>query len=433
MRRKPLVLSLILAVFVIGAPPALPQAAGGAAPSQAGGSGTEIDRVRQTIHACIGWAGSKDFDLLHRAIANSPDFLEVHPNGVVVKGFDEFKRGEALWASPDFKAVRYEIRDLRITLSRSGDVAWFFAILDDINEWKGRPASWENTRWTGVLEKREGVWVMVQQHFSFATPSSSPAPAPAAAARRPLELVYVANAGVLVSSGETKVLIDALFDKPNPEYRAPAADVMEKIMGGAAPFDGLDAVLVTHNHPDHFDPSLAVRYLERVPGLLLLAPADAVAAMRLAAGDWPRIEPRVIPLDLKVGEKSERRLGRLPVTAFRTLHGEAESPSNLMVLFEIGGWRVFHEGDSPGRIEDFRAMGLGPGSVDLALVHFWFPLEPNCARFLQDVLKPDHIALTHLPVRLENDAPGKIEMVRASYKDIFLLLPGMPTTAFPRR
>jgi hypothetical protein len=47
-------------------------------------------------------------------------------------------------------------------------VAWFYCILDDINEWKGQPANWENTRWTGVLEKRDGRWVMAQQHFSFA-------------------------------------------------------------------------------------------------------------------------------------------------------------------------------------------------------------------------------------------------------------------------
>jgi len=47
-------------------------------------------------------------------------------------------------------------------------VAWWYCMLDDINEWDGQPASWENTRWTGVLEKREGKWVIVQMHFSFA-------------------------------------------------------------------------------------------------------------------------------------------------------------------------------------------------------------------------------------------------------------------------
>ncbi len=126
------------------------------------------DAITRTIHSCIGWAKTKDFALLYGSIANDPDFLEVHPDGRVVAGFDDFRKAEAFWGNPDFKAVRYEIRDLRIRLSKSGDVAWFYGLLDDINEWKGRPANWENTRWTGVLEKRDGRWVMVQQHFSFA-------------------------------------------------------------------------------------------------------------------------------------------------------------------------------------------------------------------------------------------------------------------------
>lgn len=49
---------------------------------------------------------------------------------------------------------------------------------------------------------------------------------------------------------------------------------------------------------------------------------------------------------------------------------------------------------------------------------------------MQEVLKPDHIALMHLPIRLESDAPGKIDQVRKYYKDIFLLLPGMPSKVY---
>lgn len=131
----------------------------------AGGARAEIER---SIRAAIGWAQTKDFGLLYRVMAGDADFLEVHPDGRVVKGIEEFKRAEAVWGSPDFKAVRYDIRDLKITISKSGDTAWFFCLLDDVNEWKGRPAVWENTRWTGVLEKRDGRWVIVQQHFSFA-------------------------------------------------------------------------------------------------------------------------------------------------------------------------------------------------------------------------------------------------------------------------
>jgi len=128
----------------------------------------ETEAITRAIHSCIGWAKTKDFGLLYGVIANDADFLEVHPDGKVVMGFEDFRKAEAFWGSPDFKAVRYEIRDLRIRLSRAGDAAWFYCILDDINEWKGMPANWENTRWTGVLEKRDGRWVMAQQHFSFA-------------------------------------------------------------------------------------------------------------------------------------------------------------------------------------------------------------------------------------------------------------------------
>lgn len=125
-------------------------------------------KITEAIHNAIGWAKDKNFDILYAVIAHDPNYLEVQPSDRVVKGFDEFKEGEKFWGSPNFKAIRYDIKDLTINLSNSGDVAWYYCVLDDINEWKGQPANWENTRWTGVLEKRGGKWVIVQMHFSFA-------------------------------------------------------------------------------------------------------------------------------------------------------------------------------------------------------------------------------------------------------------------------
>lgn len=127
----------------------------------------EKQLVEKVINGSIGWAKHKDITLLYSIIANDTSFLEVHPDEKVVRGFEDFKKAEKFWMSSDFKAIRYEIKDLSINFSNSGDVAWFFCMLDDINEWKGQPANWENTRWTGVLEKRNGKWVIVQQHFSF--------------------------------------------------------------------------------------------------------------------------------------------------------------------------------------------------------------------------------------------------------------------------
>lgn len=128
----------------------------------------EIKEISRVIDSCIGWFKTKNFELSFSTVANDSNFLEIHPTNRVVRGFEQFRKNSEIFQRPEFQYGRHEIKDLTIHLSRSGDVAWFYCVLDDINTWKGQPANWENTRWTGVLEKREGRWVIVQQHFSFA-------------------------------------------------------------------------------------------------------------------------------------------------------------------------------------------------------------------------------------------------------------------------
>jgi hypothetical protein len=128
---------------------------------------SDLELIRKAIHGAIGWAKNKDFKLLYGIISNDTGYLEVDPGPRLIRGFEEFKKNETFWGNPEFRAIRYDIRGLTINISRNGEVAWFYCVLDDINEWKGAPACWMNTRWTGVLEKREGRWVIVQMHFSF--------------------------------------------------------------------------------------------------------------------------------------------------------------------------------------------------------------------------------------------------------------------------
>ena len=129
----------------------------------------EMKEIAKTISSCIGWFKHKNFDLLFSVIAHDSNYISVHPTDQVIRGFEQFEKNSEIFKNPDFKYVRHEIKDLTTNLSKLGDVAWFYCILDDINTWKGQPANWENARWTGVLEKREGRWVILQQHFSFAT------------------------------------------------------------------------------------------------------------------------------------------------------------------------------------------------------------------------------------------------------------------------
>ena len=122
--------------------------------------------IEAAIRNSIEWAKNKDIELLYNTIANDSAYIEVHPSDHVIIGFEEFKEMEKFWLNPHFKATGYEIDDLHITLSKSETVAWFYCMLDDFNEWNGQPMNWVNARWTGVLEKRDNNWRIVQMHFS---------------------------------------------------------------------------------------------------------------------------------------------------------------------------------------------------------------------------------------------------------------------------
>jgi len=131
----------------------------------------KISQISEVIHNSIGWAATKDKELLFRCFADDPELFWFSPrDDGTICGFKAFANmTESFFMNDDFKAVSFEIKELQINLSRSGDVAWYHARLDDFNEWQGQPANWDDVRWTGVLEKRNDQWVIVQMHFSDAS------------------------------------------------------------------------------------------------------------------------------------------------------------------------------------------------------------------------------------------------------------------------
>ncbi|MFH1214202.1 MAG: nuclear transport factor 2 family protein [Candidatus Neomarinimicrobiota bacterium] len=124
--------------------------------------------IEKVINDNIKWALNKDLDLLYSTIRRDSTLLFVNPDPSLVNGFAEVEEtAKSFWMDPRFKATYSEVKDLRITISRSGTVAWYYCLLDDFGEWDGHPYKWENARWTGVLEKTDGNWVIRQMHISF--------------------------------------------------------------------------------------------------------------------------------------------------------------------------------------------------------------------------------------------------------------------------
>jgi ketosteroid isomerase-like protein len=151
-------------------------AGGGGADSQKADMAAERAKVAQVIHDSIEWVyPEKNRERLYATIAKDASFFIFHPDSKsTIVGFEAFQTMvEKVFMNPTFKATGSDIRDLKINLSRSGQVAWFSAILDDYGESNGKPYAWLNTRWTGVLEKRDGKWLICQMHFSFASDATA--------------------------------------------------------------------------------------------------------------------------------------------------------------------------------------------------------------------------------------------------------------------
>ena len=142
----------------------------------AGGAGKTVIRDDQTTTAVIekvirdniGWALTKDRPLAESTMVHDESLFIFNPTSESTIGWSRLVKNFDFWMDPRFKATTCEIWDMRIGVSRSGDVAWWSCMLNDLAEWDGKPTGWKDTRWTGVLEKRDGKWLIVQMHFSFA-------------------------------------------------------------------------------------------------------------------------------------------------------------------------------------------------------------------------------------------------------------------------
>lgn len=131
----------------------------------------ELAEIEKAIRASIEWAvRGKDTSLLYSSIMQNDElFFFQTDSKSTITSFDDFKSlTENFFMRDDFKALRVEIKDLRINMSPTMKTAWWACRLDDYNEFQGRPANWENVRWSGVLEKVDGQWKIFQMHFSKA-------------------------------------------------------------------------------------------------------------------------------------------------------------------------------------------------------------------------------------------------------------------------
>ena len=232
-------------------------------------------------------------------------------------------------------------------------------------------------------------------------------------------LRYVANAGMLVTVQGRRFLIDApIRDGIAPYATSPAAE-RTRLEEARAPYDGVDAILITHWHEDHFSPDAVAAHLMRNPRALFVSSPEVAARLRAVAPGLRADRIRaVLP---SPGQSTEVPVGGVTVRVLRIRHNPTRRLPEQHVGFLIGeAAPVLHVGDADPAPDNFGLLRNLP-RVDVALLPFWYVLDAANRRFVADSIRPARIVAIHLP---PGEAPSVVRTLGEA--GVSVLLPPEP-------
>ncbi|XUU60903.1 MBL fold metallo-hydrolase [Erythrobacter sp. HA6-11] len=232
----------------------------------------------------------------------------------------------------------------------------------------------------------------------------------------------IANEGVMVEAGDAKILFDPLFQ---PGLRPVMNDdFAQTIIDGLAPYDGVDAVFISHAHRDHFHADYVIRLLAAQRDLRLFVPTQ-VAAMLEAHPDWKlEFDERVERVDPDFGEAMRYQLGSMRIDAVRVPHiGYPDRNAGLEnLVFRVAltpNHRVMHLGDADGQPKHFAPHEalFAEARTGLAFVPYWMLLEDGGKDVITNTLNAEKAIGIHVGTRA-NPEGASAELV-ASGEDYF--------------
>lgn len=245
--------------------------------------------------------------------------------------------------------------------------------------------------------------------------------APPATAQESARAHYLANEGLMVALGDTRVLFDPLFNESFGQYELLPESMREALFAGEPPWDGVDAVFISHYHDDHFSPGDMVRFLRLRENVHLYAPEQAMAALREVAGaDDATLSARLHGIALEYGDEPRRiEIPGLLIEAVRIPHS---GWPNRQADVENIAWRVtlndkatvLHLGDADTKGRHFAEHQEYWEQRDLhmAFPPYWYFLSQEGLRVLHERLRPAHAVGIHVPATVPDERAGRGEGLR---------------------
>ena len=232
----------------------------------------------------------------------------------------------------------------------------------------------------------------------------------------PLEITYIANEGFLIASGNDKILIDALQRGSIPGYAVPSPELLQQMEYAKGPFEGVDLVLASHRHWDHFDAGAVARHLQFNREAKFISTSELVGAVRREP-IRDHVPPRIIEapyLDPPGRSRHSRgtiglEILRLNHTGYPRKHLRLQNLGNLMT---IGGKKILHIGDAAMNAENYSSHKLTEDNIDILFVPYWFLTDKQGRRVVTELIRPAQVIAMHIP---PEELPEIAKKIRAAF------------------
>ncbi len=214
---------------------------------------------------------------------------------------------------------------------------------------------------------------------------------------------YLGNEGVLVRHADTSVLFDAFYSKSFGQYALVSDDDVAGMLAGEPPYDGVDALFVSHVHGDHFSPTPTRRFLEAQPDIRLFGTPQVAAALK-QAGAGEDILERITVFDLDEDDAAAlASVGDVTISVVAVPHSGGPRMAdiqNLSFRVTLGdGPTVAHMGDAGVVHANFarhESHWLGV-DLDVAFPPYWLLRSAAGQRIVDDFLDAGRVIGVHVP------------------------------------
>ena len=210
-----------------------------------------------------------------------------------------------------------------------------------------------------------------------------------------IQVHYIANEGFLIENNDRKVLIDALLYTGLDRYACPDSILISDMILGEPPFEWIDYLFFTHNHPDHFNDSLALAFMAKHHETTMVCPSQVHSQLHKNQGPDENIEERIITITPDSGQIQSYSFDNLDIKICRTRHADTYDIENNAYILDFGEVKVFHSGDSwREALDDWQDFDIKAEKINLAMVNGFYAGDGY--RLLNEKMDPEQIIMIHV-------------------------------------